>query len=771
MVSIALAFLIGVLTLLQFRTLPDVQLAWFIVFTIVLIFFSQHFWIKIIASCLCGFLWCLFVSHQVMGQGISTVLEGQDVLIEGRVEDFPVKKKLATRFLFSVDSISYKGKAYASPGKIRLSWYYATTTPKVGERWQFLVRLKQPHGFMNPGGFDYEAWLFQHRIRATGYVRKQHTPVRLVEADGFVFWQRLRFTVHNKIKQLSPDSPMTGLLSALAIGERNGIEASQWDVLRRTGTAHLMAISGLHIGLLASLGFWLGNYLWRLQGSWLKHFPAQKFAACIAIVFAFTYAALAGFSIPTQRALIMVCVVMLAMLRQRFIQPANVLAQSLILVLLLDPLSALSAGFWLSFAAVAVILYGLSGRIGQQHKWISMIRMQWVIVLGLLPLTIALFQQASLISPITNVLAIPVVGLLIVPLTLLASVALFIYEPLASGLLHLATWIMEFLWQGLSYASLLQYSQIQISSSPFAVVLAIAGIVLFIAPKGIPLRSLGMVFCLPLFFPVLERPDKGEMWLSLLDVGQGLAVVVQTRNHVLVYDTGPRFSDSFDTGEAVVAPFLRHQGLAKIDKLMVTHSDNDHIGGAAALIRLFPVSQIISSVPKSVAANAIKCLQGQQWQWDGVRFSVLHPAANYVPGRRPENNLSCVLRIESDNGSVLLTGDIENEAEQQLITQALDQGQSLSADVLVVPHHGSQTSSSQRFIEAVDPKLALYPVGYRNRYRLPSQKVLQRYASMSVPGHSTADSGRILLTFEVPRIPRVERHRPGVARFWHHRLP
>lgn len=771
MISIAIAFLIGVLTLLQFRALPDVQFAWLLAPAIVAILFCKYFWIKTIATCLCGFLWCLLVSHQVLGQAVPEPLEGQDVLIEGRVEDFPQRKQLATRFLFSVEAMQFKGQSYASPGKIRLSWYDTKVQPKVGERWRFLVRLKQPHGFMNPGGFDYEGWLFQHRIRATGYVRKQYTPQRLAQDTGFVYWQRLRFAVHENIYQLLPDSTVAGLLSALAIGERDGIQASQWEVLRRTGTAHLMAISGLHIGLLASLGYWLGSFLWRLRSQWLKRLPAQKFAACVAIVFAFTYAALAGFSIPTQRALIMVCVVMLAILRQRHIQPAQVLAQSLILVLLLDPLSTLSAGFWLSFAAVAIILYGLTGRTGKQQKWRSLVKMQWVVVLGLLPLTLGLFQQAALISPVTNLLAIPVVSFLVVPLTLLACMLLLISESLASSLLHLAAWILEFLWQGLTLASQLSFSQIQLAASSYAIALAVIGIVLFIGPRGIPMRSMGLVFCLPLFFPILHRPDKGDIWLSLLDVGQGLAIVVQTQNHTLVYDTGPRFSDSFDTGEAVVAPFLRQAGIAEIDMLMVSHSDNDHIGGVASLQQLFPVTEVLSSVPKKVSASAISCEQGQQWQWDGVQFKVLHPVTNYVPTRRAGNNLSCVLHIETGKGSVLLTGDIEKEAEQQLIIQTLAQGQSLISDVLLVPHHGSRTSSSQEFIEAVSPKLVLYPVGHRNRYHLPSQKVVQRYQALGVPAYSTANSGCILLTFDNINSPKVERYREQAARYWHHRLP
>lgn len=764
MISIALAFLIGVLTLMQFRTLPDAQWLWLLLLVTVPVLYSKNLWIKCLAACSCGFLYGLFISHQVLGTHLATELEGQDVLVTGRIVDFPVHKERAIRFLFSVEDIQHQGKSHPAPGKVRLSWYYATAVPKVGERWQFLVRLKQPHGFMNPGGFDYETWLFQQRIRATGYVRQQHEPVRLAESSGIVLWQRLRFSLYEKIQQLALDRTVTGLLTALAIGERDGITASQWTVLRHTGTAHLMAISGLHIGLLATLGYGLGNWLWRLRSSGLNHLPAQQFAAITAMVFAFVYSALAGFSIPTQRALIMVSVVMLAILRRRFIQPSQVLAQSLLLVLIVDPLSVLSAGFWLSFAAVAVILYGLNNRIAVMSKWRSLVRMQWIVVLGLLPLTIGLFQQASIVSPLTNLLAIPVVSFIVVPLTLLSCALMFIYEPLAIMVLMLSAQVMEVLWQVLQWASGLSFSQIQLAASKPALVLAAMGVALFISPRGIPSRYIGLVFCLPLLFPVVQRPNEGEVWLSLLDVGQGLAAVIQTRGHTLIYDTGPRFSDSFNTGEAVVAPYLRQAGSKQIDLLMVSHGDNDHIGGANALANLFPINRILSSVPQKLPPNAQRCQQGQEWSWDGVRFRVVHPASDYVPKRREANNLSCVLRVESKYGSILLTGDIEQEAESQLIHQHT----AVRSDVLVVPHHGSLTSSSMEFIEAVSPQLALFPVGYRNRYRLPNQKILARYGQVQAQTDTTALSGRILVTFSQQSQPLVSRFRSEASRFWHH---
>ena len=463
----------------------------------------------------------------------------------------------------------------------------------------------------------------------------------------------------------------------------------------------------------------------------------------------------------------MVCVAMLAILRQRFVPPAQVLSQSLLIILILDPLSPLSAGFWLSFAAVAVILYGMTGRLARASHWRSLLNMQWLIVLGLLPLSIGLFQQASLVSPMTNLLAIPVVSFVVVPLTLLSCALLFIYEPLADSLLHLAAGVMQLLWQGLELASSWSFSQLPLAASPLAIGLAVLGVILLLSPRGIPARSLGMIFCLPLFFPIAPRPQQGHVWLSLLDVGQGLAVVVQTQQHTLVYDTGPKFSDSFDTGAAVVAPYLRHAGVAKLDMLMVSHGDNDHIGGAASLLRSFPTDRILSSVPAQVSTTATLCQAGQHWQWDGVQFSVLHPKADYVPRRRRGNNRCCVLRIKAGNGSVLLTGDIEKEAEQQLLAS----DQSLRTDVLVVPHHGSRTSSSRDFILAVAPRMVLFPVGYHNRYHLPSQKVVQRYAQLAIPAFSTADSGCLSLTFAKPHTPNVLRYRQQVAHFWQHQLP
>jgi competence protein ComEC len=766
MIFIALAFLAGILSLLPFRELPTSAWGWLLIPAIIIIVFSQRDWLRVMASWLAGYLWCLLVSHLVLGASLAPQLEGKDLLLEGVIDNFPVTKARSTRLLLSVEKMTFQGQTYPSPGRVRINWYYPSATPKVGERWRFLVRLKQPHGFMNPGGFDYEAWLFQHRIRATGYVRRETEPVRLGEAGGWYHWQRLRFALFSGLRDQLSGNNMAGLITALAVGERQDIQPQQWKVLRRTGTAHLMAISGLHIGLLAALGFWLGNRCWRLRSRWLLTLPAHKFAAAMAILFALTYAALAGCSIPTQRALIMVCVTMLMLIRQQIIRPSQVLAQSLMLVLLIDPLSVLSAGFWLSFMAVAIILFGLSGR-RHINKVFSMLKMQWVIVLGLLPMTIGLFQQASLVSPLVNIVAIPLVGFMIVPLVLLGCLLLLVHEALAGMLLSWASGLLGELWKLLDWLAQFPHSQIQVAASPVVLALALMGVLLIIAPRGLPMRWVGVLFCLPLFFPLQPRPATGEMWFSLLDVGQGLSAVVHTQRHTLVYDTGPRFSKSFDTGEAVVAPYLRHAGVAAIDMLVVSHSDNDHIGGSASLLKLFPVSVILSSVPHKVSSKARSCHAGQHWQWDGVRFTMLHPSSEYWPSHRRGNNLSCVLRVDSARGSILLTGDIEKEAEASILQQA---GQ-VQADVLVVPHHGSRSSSSTAFIKAVAPRLALYPAGYRNRYHHPSDNVVQRYRSLLIPGYTTARSGRILVTFPQLHHPKIDRYRQHSAHFWNHLDP
>ncbi|MGH8552026.1 MAG: DNA internalization-related competence protein ComEC/Rec2, partial [Methylococcales bacterium] len=502
----------------------------------------------------------------------------------------------------------------------------------------------------------------------------------------------------------------------------------------------MIAISGLHIGLIAGLAFLIARWLWLRFGS--LRIPAPSVSAGFAILCATGYSALAGFSLPTQRSMIMIGLVMGAILLRRKVVLNHTLALALFLILLYDPTAVLAPGLWLSFCAVFVIAYTMSGRIGPGGRWTAMRTIQLATALGLAPLTLLYFQQVSLIAPVANVVAVPVVSFLVVPACLVATIGLPIGLEAAIGLLQIAVYVLELLWRFLEWLARLPFAQWSGSEPTLAsLLLAVPGLLLLFAPRGIPARWLGVVMLLPMLFADIKPPNPGEVQFTLLDVDQGLAAVVETTHHTLVFDTGARFGDHFDMGTAVVAPFLRKRNIRSIDRLVISHADNDHSGGARPLDGLIPITDVYTSVPEAIDwRKAHACKAGQNWTWDGVEFLMLAPFA--IDSAR-ENDNSCVLRIQSRSGSFLLTGDIEKATESALVVRY---GQSLQSDYLVVPHHGSNTSSTSDFLDAVRPKYALIPAGYRNRYGFPRPQVIARLERVGAELYNSADSGAILVT-------------------------
>ncbi|MCF6259452.1 MAG: DNA internalization-related competence protein ComEC/Rec2 [Gammaproteobacteria bacterium] len=764
------AFLLGLLvTLLMAVT----ALAWF---------FRGRPWpvfMNLVIGTGMGFFMASIIAHSLLAGALPTELEGQDVVVEGYIASLPEWQGRRLRFQFVPHSLHWQGEIQAVPGKLLLSWYsrkeHKIPSVHVGERWRLQVRLKRPHGFSNPGGFDYEAWLFQQGIRAKGYVRHatKHPAVdatvslnqRLTPAGNAYRVGQLRETLRTRILAALDDHPLRGIVLALAIGDRQQISQPQWDVLMRTGTNHLVAISGLHVGLVAGFAFFLMHRLWRCSAHAVIHWPAAKAGAVAALLAAAVYAMLAGFSVPTQRALVMVAVVMLAIIVQRHTRPSHLLALALLLVLMIDPLAVMAAGFWLSFGAVAVIVYGMSGRLAMNSYWWRWGRVQWLVAVGLFPALLLLFQQASVVAPLANLLAVPWVSLVTVPLTLLGSICLGFSTTLGGWLLGLSTLSLDALWwwlDGLAQWKLAAWQQM--APPLWAMPVAVMGILWLLAPRGVPARWVGLVGLLPLLFVSPAVIPQGQARFTLLDVGQGLAAVVQTQNHVLVFDTGPQFSSGFNTGEAVVAPYLRAQGRRHIDTLVVSHGDNDHIGGVAGLRATISVQQVLSSVPQRIDGAEL-CQAGQRWQWDGVIFTMLSPGKHVHVGGRESNNRSCVLRVQAGEHSVLLTGDIERAAEDELVRVF---GNKLASDVLVAPHHGSRTSSTPAFLAAVSPTVALFPVGYRNRYGFPKAHIVQRYRDQQVRLFDTARHGAIELQLgSKDGLDAVNTHRQQAARYWH----
>lgn len=760
----AIAFLAGIVVFQQLPDVPDGRWAGLLLLSLPLSFLVAP--LKIPLWMVNGFLIALLQAHSLLATELASEWQGQNLLVEGVIESLPEQRQYGQRFLFRItDVITPPLQAAEVPRRVRLNWYRSDQPLEVGQAWQLLLRLKQPHGFMNPGGFDYEGWLFRQGIRATGYVRHSDDNRYLGRENSPAYaLHRLRASLAAKIDQALAQDRFQGMVKALAIGLREDISAPQWDVLVKTGTNHLMAISGLHIGLVAGLAFFLWRWVWARSAYLLRYWPAPKAGALAAIVAALVYAAMAGFSIPTQRALVMVVVFMLALIFQRYRPPLDGLLLALLVVLALDPLAVMDAGFWLSFAAVAVILFGLGGRLGTRGAWWKWGRVHVLIAIGLLPLTLLLFQKASLISPLANFIAVPVISLLVVPLVLLGTLTLSVLPALGQGLLYLAEGCLTLIWPVLEGLAALPAAQIYHAFvAPWVILPAVLGTLWLLAPRGWPARWLGGVWLAAAFCLPHARPEPGEAHFTLLDVGQGLAAVVETRHRTLVFDTGPRFSASFDTGAAVVLPYLISRGVERVDTLMVSHGDNDHIGGARSLIKGIPVANILTSVPGQLSdVGARGCHAGQSWRWDGVRFDILHPGRAF---RGDENNGSCVLKVSTQGGAVLLTGDIEKRAEILLLAE---QAANLRADVLVVPHHGSKTSSLPRFIRAVGPRWALFPVGYRNRFKLPHAAIVARYDTVGAEVMASGLEGAISLRLGREAISPPQSYRRLNRHYWTH---
>ncbi len=731
MIASALSLLTGILLVQQLSSLPDSQ--WLIVGGIVagiMAWLRYWRWFFFVI----GLLWAMAFAMNRLADRLPADLEGIDIPVTGMIANLPEQDERRVSFDFVVTN-----SAQTLPHKIRLSWYYADQPVKAGQYWAFTVKLKRPHGSFNPNGYDYERQLFIEGIGATGYIRSQTKPVLLGRDSASFNISIWRQTITDELTTLLATSPSLGLIKALTIGDGSVISTTEWEVFRKTGTTHLVVISGSHIGLIAGLVYFIVLRLWAWTGC-LKWSP-QQVAALIALCSGVFYSALAGFSVPTQRSAIMLAVAMLAIIIQRNPRPFHTLASALLAVLVIDPLAVLSAGFWLSFIAVCLIIYTVAGRLGKLNIFWETLKLNGVMSLGLVPLTLLFFQQVPLISPVANAIAVPVISFLVVPLALLAVGLMFISPTLATGLFWLVDKLLQGLWWLLQYLAKLPFATVNHAQpSWWALLFAVLSILILLAPKGFPARWLGLVLLLPLIFTESQRPATGDMKLTLLDVGQGLAVVIQTTEHYLVYDTGAKFSADSDQGKNVLLPFLRQQGADKIDQLIISHGDNDHIGGVDSLIAGIRVDKLLTSVPERLSAyHPVSCTTGQSWSWDGIVFTILSPSQQLTS----ENDNSCVLQLQSAHGNILLTGDIETNAEAWLVKHY---GELLQAKLLIAPHHGSKTSSTQAFLQAVQPEIILIPAGYRNQFGHPHSDVLARYQAMNAQYFSSADSGAITVS-------------------------
>ena len=700
----------------------------------------------------------------VLQQRLPRRLERRDFDIVGTVEGLPQVRPDAVRFVLRVQRARLEGKPFALHGRLHLSWYGA---PKAASRpctrWHLRVRLRRPRGSMDPGAFDSERHALQARISAVGYVRT-HGVNRRLGVRAFCI-DAIRDRLSHAIGHALRGNASHALLAALGVGDKRGLGEHDWRVARTVGVSHLLAISGFHIGVAALLGALLASGLWRAWPVLCRGVPRRVAQALAALMVASGYAALAGFGLPARRALLMIAVLALARAMRRHVPPRRALSLALAAVLVFDPLSVLAPGFWLSFCAVAVLLLMLEPR--RARHWRQRLgeagRSQLLISVALLPLTAWFFGQGAPWGPLANLVAIPLVSLVVVPLTLLGIAA----WPLAPGAAalswRLAGGVMQHLWDMLAMMAHWPGAHWYLPAVSWpALVLACIGVLWLFVPRGMPGRWLGLVLWLPLLWPSLPTLPAGAFQATVLDVGQGLSVLVRTRRHLLVYDTGARYPSGFDYGDAVVLPAIRQGGFGPADRIVISHGDNDHAGGARAVARAFPHARRLSGEPKRMPVPMPPCHAGQHWTWDGVRMRVISPPAHLRP-LLEHNDLSCVLLITGRGGRLLLTGDIEKDLEP-LVARAVGPGPPL---VLVVPHHGSSSSSSRAFIRALSPRLAVVSAGWLNRFGHPRKDVLERYHAAGVPVLNTARAGAVIVRFPGQGVPRVTaRWRLDHRRYW-----
>lgn len=790
------------------------------------------------AAVVAGYGYGALRAQMRLAEALPPAWESRELVLTGHVRGLPVGDAASVRFMFAVDGDEARRTTGVEhfPSIVQLAWRAGGRSGvpvlKPGDRWRLTVRLKRPRGHANFSGQDMEVSWLARGVRATGAVVSPAAAMRLPGAAGGVGTaiDRLRLALRERIARSLGGAKHRGVVTALAIGAQDAITAADRVALRRTGTSHLVAVSGLHIGFVAGLCAALAGWLWRRScflgamlarsgaRAWPLVLPTPLVAAAVGCACAAGYAALAGWNVPAQRALWMLIVMSIAFTLGRNIAFSLVLAWAAALVLLVDPWAVTAAGFWLSFGAVALIAYAMRGRLRAHEAnessldvldalrasdptwqapvlrqddaagadpsagsnpsrwrralaWARMrcadaVRVQWATAVGLAPLTAFWFSQVSLVGPVANVVAVPWVSLLVAPVVLVAIALPAPLDALAYELAHVS---LEPLMRSLHVLAQTPWADRHPPRpSLWALASALVGVAWCLMPRGWPLRFAGPLAWLPLVVPPAPEMAYGAFRVTALDVGQGASVLIETRRRALLFDAGPG-PESTRAGERIVAPFLRASGVARLDALVVSHGDADHAGGVPAVLDAADVRQVLGGLPptnriweaaRSRGVERLRCAAGQAWNWDGVDFEILWPDPGPLPAR--SNEQSCVLKVSAAGMSALLTGDIGARAERALVERA---PRALRADVLLVAHHGSNTSSTEPFLDCVDPRVAVFQVGYRNRFGHPHPRVWSRFRGRDAQLARTDRDGALRATIADGRLV-LERYRVSHARYW-----
>jgi competence protein ComEC len=752
---------------------PALPGAWLIAVLLVASMVLQYFpRLRVAGAFLAGSCWFLVWAKLSLAALWPETPRQQYLQVKGQVWGLPERTARGLRFHFRLSATCQQMNVSQCPawdntraGKTVQLSVNEVLDLEPGQHWHFLVRLQRPHSHANPATFSYETWLIQHAIVATGYVRPSPVNANLGLPHSRPWFNRLRFWLSGLLHE-ADDSRWrhAALIHALVLGDKSRISDYAWQLYARFGLNHLVVISGLHIGLVAGVMYRVGLLIAGLFPGVLLYFTAPRFAAVLALMAAFIYAGLAGFSLPAFRALIMTaaCLGCVLLLRQGTAKNAFCLA--LLLVLLFDPMAPQSAGFWLSFVAVAILLSQVheSASNNATKAW-QVAKIQLLLCIGMFPMMLWFFQQGSLAAPLVNLLAIPWIGMLVVPVALLGLLLLVLVPPLGRLLLHACDYLLHDFMQALHWLQGLPLDPLLILPAPplpwFLLMIATTWLLLVTRKTVVRLSC-----CLALPLILMQsrsRLGEDELQLIILDVGQGLAVLVSTRDQHLLYDTGPRYSETFNAGDAILLPYLRHRGIKNLDRVLISHAHDDHTGGLPAIQHTFPMARFMGpDIAIFDQDLQVENCRGQGWESNGFGFRMIHPDE----GEYSTNNSSCVLLIDAGSTRIMLPGDIERPVELSFSERQLD----LQADILVAPHHGSQSSSSWPFIKRVQPRHVVYSAGFHNRFGHPLPSVQARYETLNADTYNTARSGALVFTIDRRQgITSITEHRRLYPRFWY----
>jgi competence protein ComEC len=788
------AFVAGVLLLQQFSALPSrgaVAILAAAGAALVLVALLRHApllrrVVLLAAAAIAGFLYADLRAQLQLNDELAFADEGRDVRVIGVIETLPSEFDRALRFEFEVERVP--DAPFHVPQRLSLSWNEPPPALRPAQRWDLVVRLRRPHATLNPAGLDVEGYLFERDLRATGAVRGNDARAPRLVDD--IVWQPLalvdrgRQALRTRLREVLGDRRYAPVLIALVMGDQGAVSPDDWSLFNKTGIGHLVSISGTHITMIAGLGALVAGAAWRRSRRLLARASVPAVRAVGGALTAFIYCMIAGWGVPAQRTFFMLATFALLVPARRRIGGLATLAFAAAVVCLIDPWCVLSAGFWLSFGAVASILFAMEGRLGRARHWrerlAEAVRVQWTVTAGLVPATIVIFQQISVVSPLANAVAIPVVSLIVTPLALIGAALLWLPPPLDS----LATWVLAASHLAFAAnAAILQamvelpYASVAVAAPPaWTLAFALPGLAWLMAPPGWPSRAAGIVGLLPMLGWPPDSPRAGELRVTALDVGQGMALLVESASSVVLFDTGPRIAPGIDAATRVLVPYLRWRGIDRIDLMIVSHLDSDHSGGAASVLAAMPVGAVMTSIEPgnpilARAPHVDRCEAGQRRTAGDLEIEVVQPPAAAYLRKLTTNQRSCVVEIRLGPHRVLLTGDVPSREERALVAA----GRVRPAELMVAPHHGSQTSSSDELIAAVAPRWASVQAGYRSRFGHPNRAVLERYAAHGVVVARSDRDGAVQWRFTADGTVELEAWRRDHARYWHNqpagRLP